>query len=169
MPLPREILETRLKNELTICQRILRHPIHIGEDAFADYPITIEISLLQIPGYELANGAIRRRFNHRFKLEISEQYPFEKPYVVWQTPIFHPNIMMPEDGGFLCNKLLDDWNFNSTLLMFVKGIEYLLLYPNPSSPFGTETCTAAAQYFNTVKKPQPPMVTAPLPKVVRSY
>jgi len=64
--------------------------------------------------------------------------------------------------------LLDDWNFNSTLLMFIKGIEYLLLNPNPSSPFGTETCTAAAQHFNTVKKPQPPMVTAPLPKVVRS-
>ena len=38
----------------------------------------------------------------------------------------------------------------------------------PASPFGTETCTAAAQHFNTVKKPQPPIVTAPLPKVVRS-
>jgi ubiquitin-protein ligase len=169
MPLPREILETRLKNELAICQRCLRHPIQIGEEAFTEYPITIEINLLQIPGYELADGEIRRRYHHRFKLEISEEYPFVKPNVVWRTPIFHPNIMMPEDGGFLCNKLLDDWNFNSTLLMFIKGIEYLLLNPNPSSPFGTETCTAAAQHFNTVKKPQPPMVTAPLPKVVRSH
>jgi ubiquitin-protein ligase len=169
MPLPREILETRLKNELAICQRCLRHPIQVGEEAFTEYPITIEINLLQIPGYELADGEIRRRYHHRFKLEISEEYPFVKPNVVWRTPIFHPNIMMPEDGGFLCNKLLDDWNFNSTLLMFIKGIEYLLLNPNPSSPFGTETCTAAAQHFNTVKKPQPPMVTAPLPKVVRSH
>jgi len=169
MPLPREILETRLKNELAICQRCLRHPIQVGEEAFTEYPITIEINLLQIPGYELVDGEIRRRYHHRFKLEISEEYPFVKPYVVWRTPIFHPNIMIPEDGGFLCNKLLDDWNFNSTLLMFIKGIEYLLLNPNPSSPFGTETCTAAAQHFNTVKKPQPPMVTAPLPKVVRSH
>jgi ubiquitin-protein ligase len=169
MPLPREILETRLKNELAICQRCLRHPINVGEEAFSEYPITIEISLLQIPGYELVEGDLRRRYHHRFKLEISEEYPFVKPYVVWRTPIFHPNIMMPEDGGFLCNKLLDDWNFNSTLLMFIKGIEYLLLNPNPSSPFGTETCTAAAQHFNTVRKPQPPMVTAPLPKVVRSH
>lgn len=169
MPLPREILEARLKNELAICQRCLRHPIHIGEEAFAEYPISVEISLLQIPGYEFTNGEIKRRYHHRFKLEISDDYPFEKPYVVWRTAIFHPNIMMPEDGGFLCNKLLDDWSFNSTLLMFIKGIEYLLLNPNPSSPFGTETCTAAAQHFNTVKKPQPPMVTAPLPKVVRPH
>ncbi len=168
MPLPREILEARLKNELAICQRCLRHPIHIGDQAFVEYPISVEISLLQIPGYEQADGEIKRRYHHRFKLEISEEYPFEKPNVVWRTPIFHPNIMMPDDGGFLCNKLLEDWNFNSTLLMFIKGIEYLLLNPNPTSPFGTETCTAAAQYFNTVKKPQPPMVTAPLPKVVRS-
>jgi len=168
MPLPREILEARLKNELAICQRFLRHPIHIGEQAFAEYPISVEISLLQIPGYEQANEEIKRRYHHRFLLEISEEYPFEKPNVVWRTPIFHPNIMMPDDGGFLCNKLLEDWNFNSTLLMFIKGIEYLLLNPNPTSPFGTETCTAAAQYFNTVKKTQPPMVTAPLPKVVRS-
>jgi ubiquitin-conjugating enzyme E2 C len=167
MPLPREILETRLKNELAICQRCLRHPIHIGEEVFAEFPITVEISLLQIPGYELIDGEIKRRYHHRFKLEIGDEYPFEKPYVVWRTPIFHPNIMMPEDGGFLCNKLLEDWNFNSTLLMFIKGIEYLLLNPNPTSPFGTETCTAAAQHFNTVKRPQPPMVTAPLPKVVR--
>ena len=75
--------------------------------------------------------------------------------------------MAPEDGGLLCNKLLDDWSFNSTLLMFIKGIEYLLLNPNPSSPFGTETCTSAAQYFNTLKRPQPPVATVPLPKVVR--
>ncbi len=169
MPLPREILEARLKNELAICQRCLRHPIHIGEETFEEYPIIVEISLLQIPGYELVEGEIKRRYHHRFKMEISDEYPFVKPYVVWQTPIFHPNIMMPADGGFLCNKLLDDWSFNSTLLMFIKGIEYLLLNPNPTSPFGTETCTAAAQHFNTVKKPQPPMVTAPLPKVVRSH
>ena len=88
MPLPREILEARLKNELAICQRCLRHPINIGEEAFEEYPITVEISLLQIPGYELVDGEIKRRYHHRFKLEIGEDYPFEKPYVTWRTPIF---------------------------------------------------------------------------------
>jgi len=168
MPLPREILISRLRNELAICQRCLRHPISMGEEAFDSFPIGIEISLVQIPGYEMVNGQEKKRYHHRFSMEITEEYPFKKPQVVWRTPIFHPNIMMPEDGGFLCNKLLDDWSFNSTLLMFVKGIEYLLLNPNSGSPFGTETCTAAAQYFNTVKKVQSPMASAPLPKVVRA-
>jgi len=169
MSLPREILISRLRNELAICQRCLRHPIAVGEGAFTSFPIVVEISLVQIPGYEaLRDGAMKRRYHHRFSLEITEEYPFKKPQVVWRTPIFHPNIMMPEDGGFLCNKLLDDWNFNSTLLMFIKGIEFLLLNPNPGSPFGTETCTAAAQYFNTVKKVQLPLASVPLPKVVRA-
>jgi len=169
MPLPREILVTRLRNELAICQRCLRHPIAAGEGAFDSFPVDIEISLVQIPGYEqMKGGGVRKRYHHRFTMEIDEDYPFKKPQVVWRTPIFHPNIMMPEDGGFLCNKLLDDWSFNSTLLMFIKGIEYLLLNPNPGSPFGTETCTAAAQYFNTVKRVQLPMAIVPLPKVVRA-
>ena len=168
MPLPKEILVSRIQNELAICQRCLRHPIDIGPEAFDAFPLDIEISLVQIPAYELSDGAMKRRFQHRFVLGISANYPFEKPNVTWKTPIFHPNIMMPEDGGFLCNKLLDEWSFNSTLLMFVKGIEFLLLNPNPSSPFGTETCTAAAQYFNTQKKVQPPLATRPRPKVVRS-
>lgn len=168
MPLPREVLIARLKNELAICQRCLRHPIVAGEEAFEDFPLEVELSLVQIPGYELADGQVRRRFHHRFSMAITEDYPFQKPLIAWRTPIFHPNIMMPEDGGFLCNKLLDDWSFNSTLLMFIKGIEYLLLNPNPSSPFGTETCTLAAEYFNRVKKVAPPMASAPLPRVVRA-
>lgn len=167
MPLPREILVARLRNELSICQRCLRHPIGADEAAFESFPVGMEISLVQIPGYERVDGQVRKRFHHRFYMEITEDYPFEKPYVMWRTPIFHPNIMMPEDGGFLCNKLLDDWSFNSTLLMFIKGIEFLLLNPNPQSPFGTESCTAAAQYFNTVRKVPLPVASVPLPKVVR--
>lgn len=168
MPLPRAVLISRLKNELAICQRCLRHPIVIGEESFRYFPVEVELSLVQIPGYELVGGQARMRYHHRFCMSIAEDYPFQKPQVTWLTPIFHPNIMMPEDGGFLCNKLLDDWSFNSTLLMFIKGIEYLLLNPNPSSPFGTETCTLAAEYFNKVKKVAPPLASAPLPRVVKA-
>ncbi|MEM0449392.1 MAG: ubiquitin-conjugating enzyme E2 [Methanomassiliicoccales archaeon] len=167
MPLPREVLVSRLKNELAICQRCLKHPIEIEENAFSTFPLEIEMLLVQIPGYELINGQIRKRYHHRFSLTITADYPFQKPQVTWLTPIFHPNIMMPEDGGFLCNKLLDEWSFNSTLLMFIKGIEYLLLNPNPSSPFGTETCTLAAEYFNRTRKTGGPLISVPLPKVVR--
>lgn len=168
MPLPRDVLAARLRNELAICQRCLKHPITIGDGAFSEFPAEVEMSLVQIPGYELVNGQLRRRFHHRFAMTITADYPFQKPQVSWLTPIFHPNIMMPEDGGFLCNKLLDDWSFNSTLLMFVKGIEYLLLNPNPLSPFGTETCTLAAEYFNKAHMVGVPLASVPLPKVVRS-
>ena len=167
MPLPREVLISRLRNELTMCQRCLRHPIDEVDGAFQEFPVEVEISLVQIPAYELVNGRIQKRFHHRFHMAITEDYPFQKPLVTWATPIFHPNIMTPEDGGLLCNKLLEDWSFNSTLLMFVKGIEYLLLNPNPASPFGTESCTLAAEYFNKVRRVAPPLASVPLPKVVR--
>jgi ubiquitin-protein ligase len=98
---------------------------------------------------------------------IGKDYPFEKPTVIWLTPIFHPNIMMPEDGGHLCTKLLEDWSFNSTMISFIKGVESLVMSPNPSSPFGTDSCTAAAEYFNNGEKRLPPMLSAPAPKVVR--
>lgn len=168
MPLPRDVLIARLKNELSICQRCLRHPIVVEEEAFDDFPLEIELSLLQIPAYELLNNKIGKRSFHRISISISDEYPFQKPQVTWMTPIFHPNIMTPEDGGFLCNKLLEDWSFNSTLLMFVKGIEYLLMNPNPASPFGTESCTLAAEYFNRAGKVTPPVASVPLPKVVRA-
>jgi ubiquitin-protein ligase len=168
MPLPRDVLVSRLKNELAICQRCLRHPIVVEEEAFDEFPLGIELSLVQIPAYEIFNGQLRKRHHHRISLSISNDYPFHKPQVTWLTPIFHPNIMMPEDGGFLCNKLLEDWSFNSTLLMFIKGIEYLLMNPNPSSPFGTDTCTLAAEYFNRVGKVTPPVVSVPSPRVVRT-
>jgi ubiquitin-protein ligase len=168
MSLPRDILVSRLKNELAICSRYLRHPINATEEDLSTFPVEIEIVLIRAPGPVLEDCRVTRRYHHRFSVMISEDYPFEKPYVIWRTPIFHPNVMMPEDGGFVCNKLLDEWTFNSTLLMFDKGIEYLLLNPNPQSPFGTESCTAAAQYFNTEERSHPPVASAPLPKVVRS-
>ncbi|HTY47013.1 MAG TPA: ubiquitin-conjugating enzyme E2 [Methanomassiliicoccales archaeon] len=166
MPLPPEVLTARVRNELAICQRSTRHPIELGAGTRLEFPLRIDVNLQQIPAHEWRGGEVQRRFNHKFVMKITPDYPFEKPQVQWATPIFHPNIMMPEDGGLLCNKLLEEWNFNSTILLFIKGIEFLLLNPNPLSPFGTESCTAAAQYFNTHKTRHLPTMKAPPPKVV---
>jgi len=166
MPLPRDLLLKRIGNELAICQRCLRHPIQINSEALKQIPLEIEVSLTQIPAMEKVDGVLKRRYHHRFRMTITEDYPFVKPQVVWCSPIFHPNVMLPEDGGLLCSKQLEGWTFNSTLLMFIKGIEYLLLNPNPKSPFGTPSCTEAAEYFNTHGTPQPPMAKVPKPKVV---
>lgn len=56
--------------------------------------------------------------------------------------------MPPEDGGYVCTKLIEGWTFRSNLVAFIKGIEILLANPNPDSPFETDTCTRAAEYFN---------------------
>jgi ubiquitin-protein ligase len=74
--------------------------------------------------------------------------------------------MMPEDGGHLCTRLLEGWSFNSNLLTFIKGIEMLLVSPNGSSPFGTESCTRAAQYFNAQERRCVPLAVPTQPKVV---
>jgi ubiquitin-protein ligase len=168
MSLPIDILISRLRNELTICSRYLRHPVNTSEENLSRFPLDIEIELVKVPGSVLQDGKVVTRYNHSFSIIVTREYPFEKPLVIWRTPIFHPNIMMPEDGGHLCTKLLEEWNFNSTLLSFIKGIESLLLTPNPRSPFGTDSCTGAADHFNNGHQRIPPVVYSPQPKVVRS-
>ncbi|MCK4445336.1 MAG: hypothetical protein KAW09_12380, partial [Thermoplasmata archaeon] len=77
-----------------------------------------------------------------------------------------PNIMLPDDGGYVCTRLLDDWSFSSNLLMFIKGLETLLTSPNPGNPYGSDSCTRAAEFFNTheykppvvVKRKNPPKI-----------
>lgn len=148
MSLPNDILVARLRNELSACSRYVKNEVDLSEPKSVKFPIEIEISMVKVPGPVLDGIKVTRRYNHQFVIIISANYPFEKPSVAWKTPIFHPNIMMPEDGGHLCTKLLQDWSFNSTIISFIKGVESLLASPNPESPFGTDSCTSAAQYFN---------------------
>ncbi|HOE52828.1 MAG TPA: ubiquitin-conjugating enzyme E2 [Methanomassiliicoccales archaeon] len=167
MTLPLEILYIRLRNELEACQQYLPDAFDLSERSLTTFPLKVEVSLDRTPGPVMENGKVTYRYNHRLELIIGREYPFEKPLVIWKTPIFHPNIMMPEDGGHVCIKLLSDWSFNSTLSTFIKGLESLLLSPNGGSPFGTESCTAAAQYFNATPRRTPPIILSPTPKVVR--
>lgn len=147
-PLPIDILKIRLRNEIEACQRELRHHISVSDTSLSAFPILVNITLMRVPGPSLGNGRVVHRFVHRMILLITDQYPVEKPIVKWRTPIFHPNIMPPEDGGYVCTRLLENWDFNSTLLTFIKGIEWLLANPNAGNPFGCDTCTRAAAHFN---------------------
>jgi|YelNatPaOPRAMG01_1025707.scaffolds.fasta_scaffold09540_9 ubiquitin-protein ligase len=147
MPLPREVLRFRLKNEIESCQKQIKHHIEVSDPYLKSFPITLSLTLLRVPGPYLADGKVLSRFIHSVQVIITEDYPYEKPIVKWQTPIFHPNIMPPEDGGYVCTKLLENWDFRSTLTTFIKGIEVLLANPNPNNPFGNDLCTRAAEYF----------------------
>ena len=112
------------------------------------FPVLIDVTLMRTPGPSWEHGEVVHRYVHRMSLLITQEYPAETPIVKWKTPIFHPNIMPPEDGGYVCTRLLENWDFNSTLLVFIRGVEWLLANPNPSNPFGSDTCTRAAAYFN---------------------
>jgi ubiquitin-protein ligase len=167
MTLPLEILYIRLRNELEACSQHLPKDFDLSEGRLTAFPLKVEVALEGIPGPVMENGRLGYRYSHRLELIIGREYPFEKPLVIWRTPIFHPNIMMPEDGGHVCIKLLSEWSFNSTLSNFIKGLESLLISPNGNSPFGTDTCTAAAQYFNSNPRRTPPVIITPTPRVVR--
>jgi hypothetical protein len=166
VPLPADILIARLRNELHACVGYIKSAPDLSDRSKVHFPVECEIELSKVPGPVVDGGKVGRRYSHRFRMVIGAEYPFEKPTVIWLTPIFHPNIMMPEDGGHLCTKLLEDWSFNSTMITFIKGVESLVTAPNPASPFGTDSCTAAAEYFNNGEKRLPPMISAPAPKVV---
>ena len=162
MPLPIDILRRRIRNEIELCRkRLVRHTVEIIGDQ-ERFPVTLKVCLKAVPGPDMVDGSLVHRIDHVFVMEISEDYPYQKPLVIWATPIFHPNIMVPEDGGFVCTKLLENWGFDSNLLLFIKGIEALLSNPNPMSPYGTESCTRAAELFN--RRPYVPPGGAPPPK-----
>ncbi|MDD1770397.1 MAG: hypothetical protein LUO79_04850 [Methanomassiliicoccales archaeon] len=149
MPLPPEILRSRLKNEIIACQRELSHHIEVSDPTLKSIPVTMSISLLRVPGPVWKEERVMTRHVHRLQIIITEDYPYEKPIVKWQTPVFHPNIMSPEDGGYVCTKLLENWDFRSNLATFIRGLEALLVNPNPDNPFGSDSCTRAAEFFRS--------------------
>ena len=145
--LPLDILKRRVTQELTMCHRKVEHQIEIKGGDVKEFPVLVRINMMHTPGPTLRNKKLTHRYSHSFVMKITEEYPYEKPIVRWRTPIFHPNIMLPEDGGHVCTKLLDTWGFQSNLLAFIRGIESLLTNPNPHSPWGSKSCMAAANYF----------------------
>jgi len=166
--LPLDILRKRVKNEYDMATRKLPHIIAIEDPEIKEFPAVIVVTLMDTPGPIMRDGKIDHKFTHQFKMIVTKNYPYEKPIVLWQSEIFHPNLMLPEDGGSVCTKLLADWDFSNNLMGFIKGIEALLANPNPQSPWGTDTCTLAAQHFNA-EEYDPPIERKKdtSPKVIR--
>ena len=142
MGLVRPVLVRRINNELSDLNAYLNLAIPMVPDN-VKFPIEVQIHLGNTP-VRISEKEIST--DHSFILSISEEYPYERPRAKWVSPIFHPNIMMPDDGGFVCVKTLDNWSFGSSLLSFVKGVEQLLADPNPMNPYGTDSCMRAAKW-----------------------
>lgn len=147
MSLPMNVLRSRLINELAMCRNNLNYIIECSDEDFSELPVTLDVAMRDIYGPVLVKGKITDRAEHQLRIVITQEYPYEKPIVRWQTPIFHPNIMLPRDGGYVCTKLLDSWNFSSNLLGFIKGVESLLANPNPMNPYDTDSCMMASETF----------------------
>ncbi len=145
--LPHDVLVRRLLNEIGTLCNYLGATIDVDHQALKEFPLEMRFKMRNVPAFTCHGSRIRKINEHTFRLIISEDYPFEKPRVRWETPIFHPNIMDPEDGGHVCIKLLDTWTFNSSLVSFIRGVEHLIMNPNPMSPFGTDSCMEAAKHF----------------------
>ena len=149
MGLVRPVLIKRINNEILGLNSHLGMNIRAIPES-AGFPIEIRIALRNTPAKisKAATGS-----EHVFVIIVSEEYPYERPRAKWMTAIFHPNIMMPEDGGFVCVKTLDNWSFGSSLLSFVKGVEQLISDPNPMNPYGTDSCMEAAKW-HVANKPR---------------
>jgi len=147
VPLPRDLLVSRLRNELRQCRRQFPHRFRVQNPGLSRFPVTLTVTLVDVPGPVREGDRVSSRYRHQLRITITQDYPYQTPIVRWRSAIFHPNIMPPGDGGYICTKLLDEWSFRSSLPAFIRGIESLLLRPNPHSPFDHDTCTRAAQYF----------------------
>jgi ubiquitin-conjugating enzyme E2 C len=154
-------------NEIATCKKELEHEITIVNPSLDVFPVRIGVKLVKTPGPVIRGNRVRNQYTHRFMMTITDEYPYQRPLVQWQSPIFHPNIMTPEEGGWVCTKLLEDWRFSSNLLSLIKGIESLLSHPNPHHLFGSKTCARASEYFRKHPYKPPPQVRPESPRLVK--
>jgi ubiquitin-conjugating enzyme E2 C len=144
--LPRIVLLKRIFHELHNCSEYIGSDIGF-DPAGAKFPMEITVNMVNVPAFAKIDGVVTPIKDHRYKVIINEEYPYEKPRARWETSIYHPNIMPPEDGGYVCIKLLDEWGFGSTLLSFMKAVENLVYNPNPLNPFGMDICMESSKFY----------------------
>ena len=154
LPLP--LLQHRLRNEVQDARARTRHVILLEDAEFREFPVKVSVTLRDAPGPVRRNGQVVQASTHRLILQITKDYPYQKPIVQWMSEIFHPNIMNYSEGGFVCTRFLDEWSMSSTFTDFLRGLEALLLKPNPRSPYASCICREAAAYFLAQEAPAAP-------------
>ena len=143
MGLPRAVLLRRIRNDLDALRTVRCIPVPEFPDDVG-FPLTIDITLNGVRGYSAPGQEV---CDHRLSVYLSEDYPYERPRLRWRSPIFHPNIMSPEEGGLVCVMAMDRWGFDSDLVSFVDALTDLIKNPNPHDPLASDSCRAAAEWF----------------------
>jgi ubiquitin-protein ligase len=62
------------------------------------------------------------------RIEYESGYPFRSPYLIFQTPMDHPNI---HPSGLTSNLLNEPWSPSYTIQTLYERIQYLLAHPIP--------------------------------------
>jgi ubiquitin-protein ligase len=70
---------------------------HNGKIADEEYPDTYGVTL-RVKGMELLQP-FKERYEHQFTVYLPATYPAQAPIIKWHTPIFHPNILMFDEGN----------------------------------------------------------------------
>jgi len=82
---------------------------------------------------------------HKFKVNLSEEYPLKPPIVTWLTEISHPNIV-PNIPEAVCVSILGEtWRPDLKLVSVINALHYLLADPNPDNVFDHPKCLEAAK------------------------
>jgi ubiquitin-protein ligase len=163
--LPEAVLRKRVQNEIAQVARKTNHSLIVKDRSFSSWPAEIDVILKNIPGPVKRGDRVTSKYTHKLKITITREYPYQKPIVEWQSEIFHPNIMDPFDGGYVCTKLLDRWTAQDNLHRFLVGLESLLANPNANDPYATCSCKDAALYFHEHSFRPGPRPKPPEPKV----
>jgi ubiquitin-protein ligase len=132
--LPRPILVARLRNEVESARRKSRHVIVVEDATFGKFPATIAVTLRGVPGPVRKGKDVVQVDTHRLTLQVTQDYPYQKPIVQWMSEIFHPNIMTYSEGGFVCTRFLSNWSFNSELADFLQGARSPAAEAEPRQP-----------------------------------
>ncbi|CAK9822110.1 Ubiquitin-conjugating enzyme E2 T [Anthophora retusa] len=82
------------------------------------------------------NGSPYSGYVFQLSIDIPAQYPFEPPRIIFQTPIYHPNI---DNKGRICMDLLNmppkgSWKPTIGLKNLLDAVQCLLGNPNPDDP-----------------------------------
>jgi ubiquitin-protein ligase len=83
---------------------------------------------------------------YKFAINLTSEYPFKPPQIVFTDPIYHPNVQY--SGGSICLSTLksgtsrENWTPSNTIHSALMSIHQLLSYPNPDDPFNSEAAEA---------------------------
>lgn len=141
--LPEDIWRGRIENELkSIKEAGYLFEIHEEEGCYR-----IEFDLEDTPAPIEHEDSIALAFEHKFSISVPRSYPYRPPSIRWESPIYHPNIEPPSEGGKVGLRYLNKWDFSKSLGDVVERVKDILLSPDEESVLESEVCRRALKSY----------------------